>query len=1099
MLPLDTLSALGEDLRASDADGRSTVTERALSDDRRTVRGRLAKVCARAEVREALFLASPSLAESVDVWHLDPESRRGRKIERALYRYVSRMAARPTPFGLLAGWTTGRVGASPGGVTSLSLGPRSAYQRQTRISYEYVTSLSDALGDHPSVRDSVRFHPNTTLYEAAGRLRYICERVKDGHRTHHLVAVAPSAELSAVLKRAASGARRCELVAALGSEDADSADEDATDFVNQLIHHRILVPELGPSVCGPDPAAQLIGQLRSLTDSGPTADVVDGLTRVRDALAVLDAQPLGSEPAVYRRISSALPSPPANTRGHRVAPFHTDLVKPARSAVLGQDVTEEILRGARFLHRMDRGGHDREIHCFADAFRQRYGGRDVALCEALDEETGIGFPVSEAQRPAAESLLSGLTFPDPTAHRAAPSADHDLPPLLLAKFGDALRSDAGELDVDETDLHAFGLSEDRQAKPLPDSFSVVATLLAKDERSVAAGTYRVFVSAVVGPSAVTPLGRLCRHDRELTQLLRAHVEAEEALQPDAVFAEIVHVPDARVGDVLTRPSLRDAEIALLGHPGGDLARRIPLTDLYVRVSGDQVVLMSRELGRRVLPRLTSAHNFGGPTNLGLYRFLGALQGQGVTRPEFSFGALRAAPYLPRVTSGRLVLSPARWNIASEELPPLAGLEDRERFEAVRQLRTRFRMPRWVALTEGDRLLPVDLDNVISVDGLVHHLLRRPRDATFTELFHGPDDVWVRGDEGRYTHELVVPFLRVPHTRPAPSPASRRSALQVPSVARAHPPGSDWLYAKLYTGPAAADDILREVVRPVVRHAQQAARCDKWFFIRYGDPAWHVRLRIHGDRSRLLREVLPCLVDTVAPFLSDETLQGMQLDTYEPEIERYGGPEGMLLAERLFCVDSEAVLTALEALALATHRTETEAGPENALAADPDGRWRLCLVNMDRILRGLGMSLTARRAATTAARDTLAEELSADRALRRGIGERYRSERGVLEHLMGPDSPGEGRRRTTAPPSGVRALDGLSVPLPAVQQVAEDLRRAIEAGQVTASLPELASTYLHMHANRLLRSAARPQELVLYDFLHRLYASRAARRGGAGRP
>lgn len=333
------------------------------------------------------------------------------------------------------------------------------------------------------------------------------------------------------------------------------------------------------------------------------------------------------------------------------------------------------------------------------------------------------------------------------------------------------------------------------------------------------------------------------------------------------------------------------------------------------------------------------------------------------------------------------------------------------------MRTRVRMPRWVALTEDDRLLPVDLDNVISVDGLVHHLLRRPRDATFTELFHGPDDVWVRGDEGRYTHELVVPFLRVPHTRPAPSPASRRSALQVPSVARAHPPGSDWLYAKLYTGPAAADDILREVVRPVVRHAQQAARCDKWFFIRYGDPAWHVRLRIHGDRSRLLREVLPCLVDTVAPFLSDETLQGMQLDTYEPEIERYGGPEGMLLAERLFCVDSEAVLTALEALALATHRTETEAGPENALAADPDGRWRLCLVNMDRILRGLGMSLTARRAATTAARDTLAEELSADRALRRGIGERYRSERGVLEHLMGPDSPGEGRRRTTAPRAG----------------------------------------------------------------------------------
>jgi hypothetical protein len=32
----------------------------------------------------------------------------------------------------------------------------------------------------------------------------------------------------------------------------------------------------------------------------------------------------------------------------------------------------------------------------------------------------------------------------------------------------------------------------------------------------------------------------------------------------------------------------------------------------------------------------------------------------------------------------------------------------------------------------------------------------------------------------------------------------------------------------------------------------------------------------------------------------------------------------------------------------------------------------------------------------------------------------------------------------------------------------------------------------MHANRLLRSAARPQELVIYDFLVRLYESKVAR-------
>jgi thiopeptide-type bacteriocin biosynthesis protein len=42
------------------------------------------------------------------------------------------------------------------------------------------------------------------------------------------------------------------------------------------------------------------------------------------------------------------------------------------------------------------------------------------------------------------------------------------------------------------------------------------------------------------------------------------------------------------------------------------------------------------------------------------------------------------------------------------------------------------------------------------------------------------------------------------------------------------------------------------------------------------------------------------------------------------------------------------------------------------------------------------------------------------------------------------------------------------------------------------LESLASSYIHMHANRVLRSAHRSQELVMYDFLARMYKSQRAR-------
>jgi thiopeptide-type bacteriocin biosynthesis protein len=47
-------------------------------------------------------------------------------------------------------------------------------------------------------------------------------------------------------------------------------------------------------------------------------------------------------------------------------------------------------------------------------------------------------------------------------------------------------------------------------------------------------------------------------------------------------------------------------------------------------------------------------------------------------------------------------------------------------------------------------------------------------------------------------------------------------------------------------------------------------------------------------------------------------------------------------------------------------------------------------------------------------------------------------------------------------------------------------------RLTRPLADIAGSLLHMHANRLLRSDQRAHELVLYDFLTRIYESQIAR-------
>ena len=64
------------------------------------------------------------------------------------------------------------------------------------------------------------------------------------------------------------------------------------------------------------------------------------------------------------------------------------------------------------------------------------------------------------------------------------------------------------------------------------------------------------------------------------------------------------------------------------------------------------------------------------------------------------------------------------------------------------------------------------------------------------------------------------------------------------------PGSRWLFFKLYTGTQSADILLTRHIGPFVRRLCESGAIDDFFFIRYTDPLFHLRLRLHlPDTSR----------------------------------------------------------------------------------------------------------------------------------------------------------------------------------------------------------------------------------------------------------
>lgn len=136
-----------------------------------------------------------------------------------------------------------------------------------------------------------------------------------------------------------------------------------------------------------------------------------------------------------------------------------------------------------------------------------------------------------------------------------------------------------------------------------------------------------------------------------------------------------------------------------------------------------------------------------------------------------------------------------------------------------------------------------------------------------------------------------------------------------------PEQTDWWYVRVHPGGAARMDAAAGAVLPWLHKQAERTGADRWFFIRYWDKTGHhLRLRLradpdsvdelHGRHDELLQLVtdLPAAQQTPADLLptgvpDGPTTVGVQSSLYAPELDKYGGPDGVAVAEEVFTLDS----------------------------------------------------------------------------------------------------------------------------------------------------------------------------------------------------
>ncbi|HWM84571.1 MAG TPA: lantibiotic dehydratase [Kofleriaceae bacterium] len=1068
-LPCDALVSWSADLGA----GQASELEAAVAADRALLRRRLLAIIGAPEVAEALRVASPDLVASLPHWLDDPDGERGAKVERALVRYLARMSGRATPFGLFAAVSAGEITDS-GGV-ALEVGEAS---RVSRLDAAYLHRLAR----HLVGAVEVRWTASSTLFSLLGEHRWQRWSEAGGMRVYAGAARACETAVDAVLARA-NGATRAELAAAC----AAAGGADCERLVDELIAGQALEADLEPPITGPEPLDWLVHRLGG--------DVGRDLERVAGALADADRAPVG-DAAARAALDESVRRLPLAAKD----PVQVELRGAARVARIDRSIAAALGRGVEVLARLAGPGPD-PLARFRESWRRRFedfeSPRFVPLVDALDPDSGIGLDGPQG-RPS--SWLTGLGLP-----RAAPPAvswsARDR--MLLDRLLDAAASGAREIALDDGDLAALPPGPE-----LPDSLTAIATLVPAGDDGAG---LRIVLHHARGPSALRLIGRFAG-DRAIRPWAEELAWREQTADPDALFAEIAHVPAGPPTLMLSlqqRPLLRGHEIAFAGRSGAEPERQIPLSDLLVTVvggvGGGRTILWSRRLDRRIVPRLASAHRYEyRDTHAPYYRFLNAVQNEGIAPPylAWTWGPL-AARFTPRVRHGPVVLALAEWRLSGDEVAGLDRPGAAGQMRAVGQLREVRGLPRWVSLVDTDRpdnVLLVDLENSLCVDSLVQKV--RAGTAVLREVLPVVEEQVVRGPGGGYAHEIAVPFLRSgsgsgafsgtgtgtgvgsgmgsgsgsPEARglrseasPGSSSPEARGLRSEASLRRFFPPGSEWLSLVVEMAPVHMDRLLVGELAPVARRARADGDAESWFFLRLSFPVPQLRVRLQGRPAALahVRDRLDQAIGRAA-----DRIWRASYTTYEPEVERYGGAAGMAAAHRLFEADSDAVVELLAGL--------------DDLADEPV-RWELALAGMDRLLADLDFSPAAKLAILERIAARWRAEFAVDAAAEEHLRSRFRRDRVRLEQLLGGAAPANPALR-----HGLAALDRRS---PRSAAAGVELRDLAAAGALTAPPELLAESFLHMHAIRMSVRYSRRHELIVYELLRRLYRSQVAR----GRP
>lgn len=686
------------------------------------------------EILESIYIASIDLYNALKRFDSLNEKEVNR-VRNSIVRYLTRMTARSTPFGLFAGICVAERGERTEIVISENI------EKFADIDMECLFLIYRSLIRLPEIRNSILFFPNNTLYKRGKEWCYLEYIWNDEDFFYQISSIPVTTTLNSIIGFAREGRNIRDITMLLMEQGVDS--EAANNFIDELLNAQILIPEIYPNITGEGYLKRISSLLKKKQVALEPIFLIDRI------LANLDLISSNFQPAieVYDKIKKDCIS--LSNSARKINFIKVDMGRKAQISQIGKSISNEIMSVFSFLCKISRMQTNPNLNEFKKQFLDRYGDAEMPLPIVLDPEIGLGYPATSYDSIGKDDLIKDIILSKRAKERVGLSSFQK---IILNKITEG----QGEIAVEDLNIKYAENSDTDVTKYLPCSFSVFFSILKDDAQGL-----RLYLKSIGGNSAASLLSRFSHFDY-IDRCVRDIAEKEECLLglPNAILAEIIHLPTPHIGNVIQYPHIRKYEIAYAAMSTKSSEEVIRIDDIVVSIKNNRIQLKSKSKNRIVLPILTNAYNFSRSPVM-LYRFLCDLQYQGgQSTLSFDLGLLEQfLPHIPRIRYRNTILFPESWNVDMSNSILNDNSKRISQCHRALEFKSNMNLPRYTMLRDGDNELLIDWENEHSRQSFMHAVQGRTR-FTLREFLYIEEDAVVVNKNGKgYLNECIASIIR----------------------------------------------------------------------------------------------------------------------------------------------------------------------------------------------------------------------------------------------------------------------------------------------------------------------------------------------------